>query len=160
MRKLYELTYESISCLNLRCFVTDATESGKRFQLLTTLHARLFRLLRVLPVFAAIQVLSEMCKQTCFNQLFLLPLHHKSILVSTPLPRQRTDIFDKVQYGRVEHSQLASCPDFESECDFSYLKVSFPRVALSLFTLVCSKQSMSITDREFQVLALCLLTVL
>ncbi len=35
--------------LNLRCSVTDATVSGKRFQLLTTLHAKLFRLLRILP---------------------------------------------------------------------------------------------------------------
>ncbi len=34
---------------NLRSSVTDATKSGKRFQLLTTLHAKLFRLLWVLP---------------------------------------------------------------------------------------------------------------
>ncbi len=49
-RKTYDYTYESYSRLNLRCSVTDATESGKRFQLLTTLYAKLFRLLRVLPV--------------------------------------------------------------------------------------------------------------
>ncbi len=49
-RKNYEKTYESYSCLNLRCSVTDATANGTRFQLLTTLHAKLFRLLRVLPV--------------------------------------------------------------------------------------------------------------
>ncbi len=36
--------------LNLFCSFTDATESGKRFQLLTTVHAKRFRLLRVLPV--------------------------------------------------------------------------------------------------------------
>ncbi len=36
--------------LNLCCSATDATESGKRFQLLTTLDAELFRFLRVLPV--------------------------------------------------------------------------------------------------------------
>ncbi len=36
--------------LNLRCSVTDATVSGKRFQLLPTLHTKLFRLLRVPPV--------------------------------------------------------------------------------------------------------------
>ncbi len=40
----------SLIFLNLRCSVTDATESGKRFQVLTTLHAKLFRLLRVLPI--------------------------------------------------------------------------------------------------------------
>ncbi len=39
--------YESYSCLNLRCSVIDATENGKRFQLLTTLHAKRFRLLLV-----------------------------------------------------------------------------------------------------------------
>ncbi len=49
-RKIYEYTYESNSCLNLRCSVTDAIANGKRFQFLTTLHAKLFRLLRVLPV--------------------------------------------------------------------------------------------------------------
>ncbi len=42
--------YESNSCLNLRCSVTDATANGKRFQFVTTLHTKLFRLLRVLPV--------------------------------------------------------------------------------------------------------------
>ncbi len=41
--------YESNCFLNARSFVTDATTSGKRFQLLTTLHAKLFHLLRVLP---------------------------------------------------------------------------------------------------------------
>ncbi len=35
--------------LNLRCSVTDAIESGKPFQLLTTPHVKLLRLLRVLP---------------------------------------------------------------------------------------------------------------
>ncbi len=49
-RKIYDYTYESNSCLNLHSSVTDATVNGKRFQLLTTLHAKLFRLLRVLPV--------------------------------------------------------------------------------------------------------------
>ncbi len=49
-RKLYELTYESYSCLNLRCSVTAATANGKRFEFLTTLNAKPFRLLRVLPV--------------------------------------------------------------------------------------------------------------
>ncbi len=49
-RNIYEQTYESNSCLNVRCSVTDVTASGKRFQFLTTLHAKLFRLLRVLPV--------------------------------------------------------------------------------------------------------------
>ncbi len=49
-RKNYEETYESNSCLNLRCSVTNATENGKRFQLLTTLHAKLFRLLQGLQV--------------------------------------------------------------------------------------------------------------
>ncbi len=36
--------------LNLRYSFTDATESGKWFQLLTTLHAKVFRLLRVFQV--------------------------------------------------------------------------------------------------------------
>ncbi len=49
-KKNYEYTYESNSWSNLRCSVTDATAKGKRFQFLTTLHAKLFRLLRVLPV--------------------------------------------------------------------------------------------------------------
>ncbi len=36
--------------LNAHCSGTDATARGKRFQYLTTLHAKLFRLLRVAPV--------------------------------------------------------------------------------------------------------------
>ncbi len=36
--------------LNLRCSVTDVTANGKRFQFVTTLYAKLFRLLWVLPV--------------------------------------------------------------------------------------------------------------
>ncbi len=36
------------SCLNLRCSVSDATESDKRLQLLKNLHAKPFRLLRIL----------------------------------------------------------------------------------------------------------------
>ncbi len=49
-RRMYEETYGSNSYLNLHCSVTDATENGKRFRLLTTLNAKLVRLLRVLPV--------------------------------------------------------------------------------------------------------------
>ncbi len=49
-REIYEQTYESNSCLNLRCSATIAAANGKRFQFLTTLHAKLFRLLLVLPV--------------------------------------------------------------------------------------------------------------
>ncbi len=42
--------YESSIFLNSRCSVIDATVSGKLYLLLTTLHAKLFRLLLVLPV--------------------------------------------------------------------------------------------------------------
>ncbi len=45
-RKFYEQTYEFNGCLNLRCSVTDATANGKRFQLLTTLHTKLFQYYR------------------------------------------------------------------------------------------------------------------
>ncbi len=42
--------YKYLSCLlNTSCSGTDATASDKRFQCLTTLHAKLFLLLRVLP---------------------------------------------------------------------------------------------------------------
>ncbi len=43
-----------IGFLDSRCADTDATESGKL--LLTTLHAKLFRLLRVLPVWQSILI--------------------------------------------------------------------------------------------------------
>ncbi len=49
-RKIHARKNKSNSCLDVRCYVTEADESGKRFQLLTTRHAKLFRLLWVLPV--------------------------------------------------------------------------------------------------------------
>ncbi len=41
---------ESCRLVNARCSGTDATASGKRFQYFKTSHAKLFLLLRVLPV--------------------------------------------------------------------------------------------------------------
>ncbi len=40
--------------MSLRCSAADAVENGKRFQLLTALHAKLIRLLRVLRVGEAV----------------------------------------------------------------------------------------------------------
>ncbi len=51
LSKMYEKMYESNNFFkNSPCSVTDAAASGKRSQLLTTLHAKLFLFLRVLPV--------------------------------------------------------------------------------------------------------------
>ncbi len=41
MREIYEKIHESNSFLNMHWSVADVTVSGKRFQLLTTLHAKL-----------------------------------------------------------------------------------------------------------------------
>ncbi len=47
--KNYGYMYDSSGFLNARCSGTDATASDKRFQYLTTQHAKLLRILRVLP---------------------------------------------------------------------------------------------------------------
>ncbi len=48
--QIFEFIYKSTSFFKLRCSVTDATVTGQQFQLLTSLHAKVLRLLRILTV--------------------------------------------------------------------------------------------------------------